>query len=365
VARSGRMDMQCQFFLLGALVLFLRAESREARAGRWLAGAGLGVGLAGVTHPLAAFWALGLGLVLLISGGEKKFMRLLVFACCAGLPVLIWLAYALQSPEQFSRQFLAHGQLHLTQGNAARRVYDELARYPYAYRRAPLLLAGYVAGIIWLMFSPSPAKALKQKVLALFLTLLALNSLVMVKIGGFYYLHTVIFMALAAGAMFDRVLPARIFSPGNRREAIAAALFVLLILNELGSGIAGRYLALAYQWKERDYQQVEQGIAQAIPQGSVVFGPAMVWYAVEKAGAKLHVGKVIEPSRYDYVVLKGGVDFKLPDTFIKVGEFGTPLPRILGKFTLSDYDYRLQVWKSRAGPTTQLPTDGNKNNKPD
>jgi 4-amino-4-deoxy-L-arabinose transferase-like glycosyltransferase len=352
VARSGRMDMQCMFLVLSGLLLFLHGEAAERRRYFWFSGAGLLIGLGGITHPLSAFWATGIGVIIIFGGEKKKIKALAAFGTFAALPVLLWLAWALRTPEQFASQFLAHGNMHLATGSVLTRFGSELMRYYPAYSRAPLLALAYACGLGRLLIAGDVDRAVKLRIVIMFAVIFILNSIIMHKIGGYYYLHTIIFLALAAGAMLDSLLPERMTRPKGAREAAVAAAFFLIMANELATGIVGRYVALACQWRARDYRQVELGVRQYIPPGSVVLGPATLWYAAEKDGAVLRLGKVADPGRYDFVVFKAGAPANLPKDFSKVGEFGVPLPPLFG-YVLSDYDYHLQVWRSAVGPASR------------
>src|SRR5581483_4806211 len=288
IARSGRMDSECLLLALVGLVLLWRWGQGERGVDRWLTGAGLAVGLATVTHPVALAWVLvGLALIL-ASGGRRSWRAAVVFVGLAGLPGLLWVGWALRTPELFAAQFLHHGQVHMAEQSVPVRVWDEVRRSVEAYRRVPLLLMAYLAALAATLGGRWAGPRARLWVATITLVPFLFNALLMTKDVGYYYLHPVLGLALAAGgagAWLIGRLPAR----GRGWRVLAAAVSCCVAANVLVMGTGGRLLTLATQWKERDYATIARPIRQAIPPDSTVWGPTEVWYAVEWAGADLRL----------------------------------------------------------------------------
>lgn len=362
VARSGRMDPQCLLLALLAALVCLRAlagGAREPEGGgfcRRLALSGLLVGLAGVTHPLAVAWALALGLLVVVQGGRgRRLSGLACFALPAALPAALWLLYVLRSStlQVFAAQFLTHGAGHLARGSLWGRLAAEIGEYRGQYALAPLLPLTYLAGFAWLLWkSPYPRRA-KQAIAILFLTLFLFDALVMTKGLGFYFLHPAAVLAIPAGAWIA-ALPPLARAAHAPRAALAWAGALLLAANLLAAGLVGRWLSLAFQWRERGYGQVASAVAAAIPAGSLVWGPPEVWYAVEEAGATLRLVGPPDPRRHDFLVLRRDSPIRQDGRLVKVAELGAPLPPVFG-IRRDSADYVLEIWTWRRGDPRALP----------
>jgi 4-amino-4-deoxy-L-arabinose transferase-like glycosyltransferase len=349
-ARSARMDPQCLFLALLALLVYLRAREDPAwKPGifdRRLALSGLLLGLAGVTHPIAVAWAPALGsLIVLSSRGWRRLTGLACFGLAAALPPLLWLAFVLRSSSfaVFTSQFLAHGEGHLAQGSPLQRIAAEVIFYCRQYSLAPLLVLTYAAAFLWLLLRPSVPAVARQTVGILVLVLFVFNALVMTKGLGYYYLYPTSLLALGVGAVLVAPPSLRPGLPGLLGRSVAWGWALLLILNVLAAGLAGRLLSLAFQWQARDYRQVDTAVAAAIPAGSVVWGPPEVWYAVEEAGSSLRLLGPPDPRRHDYLVLRSDSPARLDGRLRKISEFGTPLPPVFG-IRRASADYCLQIW---------------------
>ncbi len=356
--RSGRMDAQCLFFALSAVILYLRAESlqKERHCGKsylFLAASGLSAGLAATTHPVAVSWAIALGLLILLSLQEgSKLKSLILFTLFTGLPFTLWILYAAASSnfELFQVQFLSHGQGHLAMGSILTRLVAELSRYQDAYKLVPVLLLAYGVALPWVIRNSQIGRKTKIKIAILFSVPLLFNALVMTKRVGFYYLHPITILAVCLGTMLEKLVPVPLHvpKPNATHRSVSVWFVSLLLLNVLAGGIAGRYLVLAYQWHARDYSQVENAILQNIPQGAIVWGPPEIWYATEKAGAKLRLLGEPNCKIHDYIVTKVGKTTKLPDSARFIQEIGQPLPPIFGMIRVPSSDYRMQIWECKA-----------------
>jgi 4-amino-4-deoxy-L-arabinose transferase-like glycosyltransferase len=347
-ARSGRMDTQCLLLALLAVWLYLGAasqpESAKTRRTYLIAGSGLAVGLAGITHPVAISWALAIGLLLLIEGGSRRIIDLPLFGFTAGLPLAIWvlIAWLASNLDLLAIQFLAHGRSHLVQGTWPTRIAAELGRYPREYALVPLLLLTYFLGLTFTIASRQDPTA-KRRILVLFWVTFLFNGFVMSKQLGFYFLHPALILSIAAGALIDQILLA--LATRQRLHVLASRIYITaLAVNLLAGGVVGRLLSLVWQWQARDYHQVEMAVAQAVPRGSIVWGPPEVWYAVESAGSSLRLLGEPDPARHDYIVIRSGEERRMRGRARKIAEFGQPLPPVVG-LRRASADYQLAIWK--------------------
>jgi 4-amino-4-deoxy-L-arabinose transferase-like glycosyltransferase len=346
-ARSGRMDGQALFLSFLALWLAARALDNPQWNGRAIAASGVFVGLAGITHPVCAMWAIALGLVLVVELPSHRVRGGVLFATTAAIFPGLWLAFALQTPEVFREQFLQHGQAHVAAGALLDRLGDELARYASAYSRQPLLLVAYVVGVVAVL---ADRREHRLRLAILFGVPFLFNALLMFKAGGFHGLHALAIAALCAGRGFARLADwvSTLRSPRTRwLIAIAGVGFVATVL---AGGLLGRYLVLFTQWEARDPAAVEAAIAPFVEAGDAVCGPPQVWYAVVSRGGVLHLRHETEPNpgRHRLLVRLRGEQRPVPRGFARVGELEAPLPPILGRFRLPSASYELELWESIA-----------------
>jgi 4-amino-4-deoxy-L-arabinose transferase-like glycosyltransferase len=355
--RSGRMDTQCLFLALLGAIFYLHAETHPPARSRWLMASGLAVGLAGITHPLGAAWALALGLLLAVSNRGPRWRDWLAYAFFTILPSLLWLTYAGTAPQLFLEQFVYHREAYLAHGSLLARPLMELARYVQLdkYQLVPFLLLGYFGSFLWMLLKGPAPRSVRLKLLLLFAVLFLFNSLVMTKGHGYYFLHPNLILALSLGFMIRHFLPERFSRAAPAREFARLLPVALLILNELLLGLGGRYLALAYQWHARDYRTVENAIRQNIPPGSIVWGAPEVWYALVKVGATLRLAGSADPRAHDYAIVKLNQVVLLGRGFHKIGQLGQPLPPLFGRITLWSADYQMQIWQSDLRPPPRFP----------
>lgn len=347
VSRAGRMDPQCLLLLLLAAIATLRAlDSQPARFHRDLALAGLAAGLAGLTHPIAVAWAAGLGLpVVLGARAKRRLTGPLVFGAMAALPPVLWIAWGLwmAGPEVFAAQFLRHGQDHLSAGPVLSRLAAELRNYAGQYSLTPLLLAAHAISLSWFFLRHYARREAKSFVALLFSATFLFNVLVMTKGLGYYFLYPGVMLAVCTGAFLAAILPHGFSPPRSAREALGAALALLLGLNLLAGGLAGRWLSLAFQWRARAYAPVERAVRGTIPPGSVVWGPAEAWYAVAGSRSSLRLLGLPDPEIHDYLILRPGQEDLLKGRASRKTEIGEPLPPVLG-WRRPSADYSLSIW---------------------
>jgi hypothetical protein len=147
--------------------------------------------------------------------------------------------------------------------------------------------------------------------------------------------------------MLSRLLAAVHWLPRTGMELAVLAYSSLLLINLLAAGIGGRYLSLCYQWRARDYGQVDAAVRSSIPPGSVVWGPAEVWYAVENAGSSLRLAGEPDRKVHDYMILRPGSGVLLRGKAERILEFGVPLPPVFGSLRRASADYTFEIWRWR------------------
>jgi len=408
VARLGRMDTQCLFFSLLGVSFCLRAlkqarptspesgignresgigspdsrsDIRDSRFVPWFVPAGLAIGLAGITHPVAVSWAIALGALILMQQRSRRPATLAVFGASCALPALIWVGSALPSLHLFAQQFLPHGQEHFAQGSLPFRFLHELARYSSSYRSAPLIPLTYAAAIIFAALSRDLAAQSRASLLLLLVITFVFNALVMAKGNvGMYFLHPNLLMAVATGVMCAAGLGLSPFSsarysPVTRRHgdsetrrsprprvsasprllpAAVIALLVLIIGNDLVSGIGGRLVVAAQQWRDRDYSRISNEIVRIIPRGSSVLGPSQVWFAAERAGVSLTIVGGPDAEKYDFAIVSHDFPEPMLAGFRRVAEIGRPATGAhrssfivhLSSFVPPFEDYWMTIWQS-------------------
>lgn len=342
-ARMGRHDTQALFLALLGVAFYLRADAIQDRRQLWLAFSGLLIGLAIFVHPIAVVWALAVGLMILFLHNGSRFSSFILFGMFASVPLALWLGYALSTPEVFQAQFLANAKGYLASAGVFSRIVQHLVWVWRAEERVPLLLVTYAAGLLWVMIAARYSRGAKLRLAVLFSVPWLFNSLFVGR-PRVDFLHPLAIAAVAAGAMVSAFLPTR--AKLWRRGILRVALVSMVFLNALIAGIFTHYMALAFQWRERDYRQVEAAIMGTIPKGSVVWGRHEVWYATVKAGVSLRLFGSPDPRLHDYAIVKPHDAMRLPAGFQRVGQFGQPLPKLFGMFLLSHEDYRMEIWQA-------------------
>lgn len=336
---NARMDTLCWLGLLGGFgILLFRA--RHIRGFSAYATAGLCVGLAGIMHPLAVFWAAALNLVLIFRRAGWANWVAFNFACA--LPPLGWLAWAWPDRATWAAQFLHHGASRTATGSVWTRVTEEIARNLESHAPAPLYLVVIVAGI-WLVL-PRLRRVddgLRDAALVA-VTMLVLVTLLMGKVMGEYNAYYFIPALLLASAGLARI-------PEFSRPGRSLAL-VLLGLAGLWSvaRLAGPLLvARTVQAEARNYVPVASGIGRHVNPGEIVWGVPEAWYAVVQAGARLRepVGRP-DPAVHAVVILPPDRRGEVPAGYERVAQVGQAIPRFRGR-TFSANDYQLEVWRVR------------------
>ena len=353
-ARSGRMDTQTLFFaLLSALFLIGvkqgNYDNNDRRRAIFLAGVCLG--LAGLTHPLAIVWLASFGVIAVLSRERGQLRTFIWVAAVAATPTVLWiLSVAAAGDLQLLRiQFLQHGSSRLSvEGAFISRIIEEVLRYAAEYRYVPGLLALYVSGMAWAWWHRDRFRCNPLWIAILFVVPALFNALFMSKKVGFYFLHPVMMLAIVAGEMTFGLWEWEGTFVSNRARMttrVFQSVLILVLANVLVVGILGRYASLAYQWRERDYQLVVRALAEFLPPDSVVWGPPDIWYAVEQVGASLRIRGEPDPDIHDFLVTKVSGNTQIPEEVSQVAEFGAALPPVFGAVQLPSADYRMRVWE--------------------
>jgi 4-amino-4-deoxy-L-arabinose transferase-like glycosyltransferase len=352
-ARGGRMDAQCLLLVIIGLILFLRAED-AAKEGIWLRHygllglTGLFVGLGGMTHPIAVEWAIAMGCLVLFQA-KRRFTSLVVVAGAAAVPALVWVlvAYFRSEISLLAEQFLSHGVGHLASGSPLQRLTTEAAQLASHYELAPFLLLTYIVAAIWLLADRSLKTETRVRVTVLLATTFLFNGFFMAKGLGFYFLHPVVVLAVCGGwfasAGFRR--PVTETHPWRRR--VPQGLIMLALLNAAAGGIVGRYVTLAFQWHARDYSQIENVVRTTIPPGSVVWGAAEAWYAVDGLGSSLRLLGEPDPTVDSFMIVRPGDATRFASKAKLLARCGQPLPPVFGRFRRPSADYVLEIWTWR------------------
>lgn len=349
-ARSGRMDTQCLFLALLSVYVFVRLLQDDDENGphrKKIVLAGLFLGLAGITHPMAVAWVAALGAVTMLWRNRAHLGIFLWVVVVAAVPALVWIlsVAAVGDLDLLRIQFLEHGSSRLSGGGVFKSIVDEAIRYAAEYSLAPGLLAMYFGGLIWVLSHRNQFDRAGLGLAILFAVPALIVALFMSKTVGFYFLHPVAILAIAAGAMMSALWEGRLLQRASRRSSqVFRSVLLLVLVNVLLAGIIGRYTALAYQWRQRDHRPVARALAEHVSPGSVVWGPPDIWYAVEKASASLRIRGEPDPQMHDLLVTKVGANTVLPDGVSKVGELGVALPPVFGVVRLRSTDYRMSVW---------------------
>jgi 4-amino-4-deoxy-L-arabinose transferase-like glycosyltransferase len=361
-ARSGRMDAQCVLFIVCALWFCFRLIEEGQGKRIWYAIAcGLCIGIAGLTHPIAVAYGLGLGCVVLITQYRKP-INVVAFSFSAAVPVGIWIACMLMASDSavFREQFLKHGSDHIVQLSLLGKLIAELKRYLRDYSYAPYIPFVFVVITImsvvvlrksWKSYS-NPNSHISILVIGfLFLVTFGFNAVMMTKEVGFYAVYPAIMLYALMG-----IVAAYFVSQHHR--LVLSILVSVLVLNII-SGIGVRTVLALGQWEERSYQPLESAYRKYIPEGAVVFGSPELWYAAVRNNNKFSVRDyfsslaypkyaVPNPTLHEYVVLRTDEE-SIIDTlrYTCIAEHKQLLPGLLEYIPSRESPYSFRVWKRK------------------
>lgn len=358
-AKETRMDTAAIAALLLSSLLVVQSLRTGAPAGLGrLLLAGLCTGAATMFHTAALPWGVCLGVVVFIFA-PNRFSAAFVFGLAAAAPGAAWLAYALQYPQEFQAQYLSLLLDRSGGGGILDRVAAEGARYAMEFRRLPtiyavalLALCGVIAARFW---TDRGARVL----LTLAALVVFLHVLVAGKHSGFYTLYPVTLILCVIGVGVEACLAEG--DARHRRRWLAAgatAAALAFLANAAAFSLGPRVLAFWFQGPQRDYAMQMAPLSSRLKPGDQVWGTAVAWFAVVKAGARQDVldwmGPVVEaprpdPLRHKYVVVHRGTEFAGSDGYRRILEFGSDLPLVFGS-RLADRPYTFDLWQSEALP---------------
>ena len=156
-AMIARPDMLCA--TLGLAAVWTMCRWGRGRRRRWLAAAGVLLGLAGLTHPFAIVVALQLGAWAALAPGtaRDRLLRPVGLAAAALAAFSAWLILIVREPELFRLQFVANILKPAGPGLATRLLFPwfEMAEHlPLVVERAGPLQSGFLAtclaAVTWL-----------------------------------------------------------------------------------------------------------------------------------------------------------------------------------------------------------------------
>lgn len=358
-AKESRMDTAAIAALLVSSLLVVQSLRGGAPAslGRLFL-AGLCTSVATMFHSAALPWGAGLGIVIFIFA-PNRFRSVFAFGLAAAALGAAWLIYALQFPQEFRAQYLSLLLDRSGGGDLLDRVAAEGARYGLEFRRLPTIyalvffaLCGVIAARLW-------ADRGARVLLTLTALVLLLHVLVAGKTSGFYTLYPVTLVICVIGVGIEACFTSIGVRYRRRWLAVGAALASLaFLMNTAAFSVGPRVLAWWFQGPQRDYALQMAPLSSRLKPGDQVWGTAVAWFAVVKAGARQDVldwmGPVVEaprpdPLRHKYVVVHRGAAFAGADGYRKILEFGSDLPLVFGS-PLADRPYAFDLWQSNALP---------------
>jgi hypothetical protein len=150
-AMIARPDMICGTLGLAAVWAICRWSRTHRR--RWIATAGVFLGLAGLTHPFAIVFAIQLAVWLTIvpGRGRDRPLRAIGLATVAAATFSTWLILIAREPELFRLQFVANILRPAGPGLATRLLFpgsEMAAHLPLVIERAGALQAGFLAACL-------------------------------------------------------------------------------------------------------------------------------------------------------------------------------------------------------------------------
>jgi 4-amino-4-deoxy-L-arabinose transferase-like glycosyltransferase len=345
-AKIARMDTHALFFLLLASLFAVHSLGRDGNRRPMLAG--LCLGIAGIFHPVAISWAIGLGLAYAWQARHTP-LRVLAMALAAAVLPALWAVAAALNPDAFSGQFMTQIAERSGSNDLAERLFGGAWRYRDEFLRVPLLLPLLLlaVGFGWRTVRASPA-------LCMLLATAAIAFVVTYFGGGpdhgFYQLYPMTALVVVVAG----VMPALIARFGRLVMAVTAG---VLMASMVFASYAPRALALIAQGPARDYELQFTELTRRLQPGDQVWGTAVAWYAIAAAGARLDAHREDvpvgwrtrpDPARHRFVVMLDEETFP-NEGFRRLGAFGQA-PRAIRGSTFASQDYVYEIWQS-----TQLP----------
>jgi hypothetical protein len=227
------------------------------------------------------------------------------------------------------------------------RIPAEIVHQIEVYSRTPLLLAAFIVSAIWLFRQDNRTSPIIGPLKALVIVAF-FNTFVMGKVSGFYYIYPSLTASAAAGLMAASMIGKR-----SRTNLYLKVALAVVVVNSFVVIYGPRLLAWRFQEPQRRYQALERDLRRFDFAGRTVLGSGPEWYAMERLGAHFEIpyfGYVVpDATLQDYVIVNvrdlAEMQSQL-NGFLRVGEIGTPLPRVFGS-KLTDRDYDLIVFRSK------------------
>ena len=287
---------------------------------------------------------------------RRRTIPVLAFGAGVGVPVLLWLAWALLTPRDFELQYLRLLFGRTGSGTLLDRIVAEGARYWSEFARVPAVLP-LVAMAVYGYWRHRPWKRREVAVLLVLTAILTgLHAVVAGKESGYYSLYpTVLLVGVVAVGLGEVLFDGLVVRRRRLGSLLAMASVVLFLANAAMLSLVPRLLAAWKQGPERNYALQLEPLGRAVEAGDEVWGDPVTWIAVVGAGGKLRVGNwtqgvsplAPDPTRQKYVVMARGKPFTGMENYRKVREFGADLPMVFGS-SLSDRAYTFDLWQSRS-----------------
>ncbi|WP_296336297.1 glycosyltransferase family 39 protein [Reyranella sp.] len=355
-AKESRMDTAAIMALVVAthlVVQSLRPAANPALRTFFLAG--LCASVATVFHTAALPWGASLA-VIILAFARDRLRSTLVFGVGAAVLAGAWLTYAQQFLPEFQAQYLSLLLNRSGGGGILDRFAAEGARYALEFRRLPAIYLLALAALVGMIAGRRWRDRQVRALLALTALLLLLHALVAGKISGFYTLYPMTLVFCLIGTGIEACLAESGAFWRRRWIALGATVACLAFMANIAAFSVGpRLLAYWFQGPQRDYAVQMAPLSSRLKPGDQVWGSAVAWIAVVKAGARLDAldwvpgleGTRPDPQRHKYVVVDRDASFAGADGYRKIDGFGAELPLVFGS-RLSNKPYDFDLWQSNA-----------------
>ena len=340
---AARMDAQALCLLALALRLWL--PGTDGTPAKHPVAAGVLLGLAGLTHPVAIFWAIGMAAGAMFREQPRR-RQVLWLTAGAVVPFGLWLGWASFYRAEFVRQFMGHGTGKLGGLDLAALVAGEANRVVTSFAQQPLLPLLYVCGAIhcWTRFKSTPRFRIELAWLAASVVLG--TTLLLEKESGPHLLYYAALLSFGAGVWLDAMLQRTSSVSGWRPFAAAAAMAAVAAIGVVRWTVP-RLVAVTVQREARDHDAFARELSRLVPPRSVVTGEPVSWYAIRATGGWLRLAVAPDPTRHHFVISPAAKPWRPGPPFEFVGEVGRPLPAWLGRTFSHGEQLHVQVLRNR------------------
>jgi 4-amino-4-deoxy-L-arabinose transferase-like glycosyltransferase len=258
--KLARMDGLCVFFLLLAVLLFVKGL--QGGGNKTVLASGVFLGLAVVTHAMGFIGAVGIVLYLLLFGRRPRVVRMKrlgIILLPLVVALVLWGVYVFQDPSSFLRQ-MEYQFLRKSQVSQLSWIH-----FIERYRSIPFFLPILIVGVVYL-WKTSMRK--KSETLSFLTVILIVGFLVV----GFsfelpYHLYYLPYGSLAIAVLLTAALKSS-RTVCKRSSFIAGA---LLIANFLMYFAYFNFTLHVVLPRETDYKQFTAQIGEVIPNRSKVY----------------------------------------------------------------------------------------------